>query len=82
MMNFLRTYWNATKKMPYTKNPSTKSRVKNVILTKVRILDSRLRGNDESLFRADAESSERYVPDFVLVVDDDGYTGQEIRPMS
>ena len=34
------------------------------------------------LFSADAEASKRYVPDLVLVVDDDGNTREEVRPMS
>jgi len=38
--------------------------------------------NPGSLFRADAKTSERNVSDLVLVVDDDGDAGQEVRPVS
>ena len=57
-----------------------------VILMKVRIrkekIDSRVRGNDESLFRAGAESFKRNISNLVLVVDDDGNASEEVRPVS
>ena len=83
-MKFLRTFRAIFQKIAKYKKapgPSTGSGTFGVTMY-VDLRHSRVRMTKiAKLFCADAESSERYVPDLVLVVDDDGNAGEEVRPV-